>query len=205
MADATEPDGISPSSCRHRNRYSKKHHSAGSGTGRWHARLVGGVCGTRLGVEPAAKMRATHEAKPHPAYCALRARSNESIPQRWTADLGHVQVMAQPRDGPERLREIRRVLKSEGNFASANQTPRENREELLLPAIFPALVPSMAAAHLLATRWSAGKVIITVVGRKPQSGMPQPPPRTSTKRRAADLLRLDMHRRRSFHEASRTS
>jgi len=111
----------------------------GSGTGRFSSALSEGFSAQVLGVEPAANMRAAAEAKPHSPNVRFVQGDAESIPlDDGVADLVFMsQVLHHLVDGPKALREIRRVLKSNGNLC-VRQTTRENLDSYFYQRFFPA-------------------------------------------------------------------
>ena len=111
----------------------------GSGTGRFTTALSEAFAAQVLGVEPAANMRATAEAKPHPPTVRFVQGEAENIPlDNGAADLVFMsQVLHHLEDAPKALREIRRVLKSNGNLC-VRQTTRENRDSYFYQRFFPA-------------------------------------------------------------------
>lgn len=111
----------------------------GSGTGRFSTALSEAFGAQVLGVEPAANMRATADAKPHPPTVRFIPGQAESILlDDDTADLVFMsQVLHHLADGPKALREIRRVLKSDGNLC-VRQTTRENLDSYFYQRFFPA-------------------------------------------------------------------
>src|SRR6266508_2303432 len=111
----------------------------GSGTGRFTTALSEAFAARVLGVEPAANMRATAEAKPHPPTVRFVQGHAESIPlDDSVADLVFMsQVLHHLEDGPKALREIDRVLKSNGNLC-VRQTTRENLDSYFYQRFFPA-------------------------------------------------------------------
>jgi len=92
-----------------------------------------------LGVEPAANMRATAEAKPHPPTARFVQGQADGIPlDDGVADLVFMsQVLHHLEDGPKALREIRRVLKTDGSLC-VRQTTRENLDSYFYQRFFPA-------------------------------------------------------------------
>jgi ubiquinone/menaquinone biosynthesis C-methylase UbiE len=111
----------------------------GSGTGRFTTALSEAFAAQVLGVEPAANMRATAEAKPHPPTLRFIPGQAERIPlDDAVADLVFMsQVLHHLADGPKALREIRRVLKPNGNLC-VRQTTRENLDSYFYQRFFPA-------------------------------------------------------------------
>jgi ubiquinone/menaquinone biosynthesis C-methylase UbiE len=111
----------------------------GSGTGRFTTALSEAFAAQVIGVEPADNMRATAEAKPHPPNVRFVHGDAESIPvDDRVADLVFMsQVLHHLADVPKALREIRRVLKSNGNFC-VRQTTRENLDSYFYQRFFPA-------------------------------------------------------------------
>jgi ubiquinone/menaquinone biosynthesis C-methylase UbiE len=111
----------------------------GSGTGRFTTALSEAFAAQVLGVEPAANMRATAEAKPHPPTVRFVQGHAESIPlDDGVADLVFMsQVLHHLADCSKALREIRRVLKSNGNLC-VRQTTRENLNSYFYQRFFPA-------------------------------------------------------------------
>ncbi len=111
----------------------------GSGTGRFTGALAQAFAAQVLGVEPAANMRATAEAKPHPPTVSFVQGDAESIPlDDGVADLVFMsQVLHHLADGSKALREIRRVVKSNGNLC-VRQTTRENLDSYFYQRFFPA-------------------------------------------------------------------
>lgn len=111
----------------------------GSGTGRFTTALSEAFAAQVLGVEPAANMRATAEAKPHPACVRFIPGRAESIPlDDGMADLVFMsQVLHHLADGPKALREIGRVLKSDGNLC-VRQATLENLDSYIYQRFFPA-------------------------------------------------------------------
>jgi len=111
----------------------------GSGTGRFTTALSEAFAAQVLGVEPAANMRATAEAKPHPPTVRFVQGEAENIPvDDGVADLVFMsQVLHHLEDAPKALREIRRVLKSNGNLCF-RQTTRENLDSYFYQRFFPA-------------------------------------------------------------------
>ncbi len=110
----------------------------GSGTGRFTTALSEAFAAPVLGVEPAANMRATAEAKSHPAQVRFVQGQAESIPlDDGVADLVFMsQVLHHIADGPTALREIHRVLKSNGNLC-VRQATRENLDSYFYQRFFP--------------------------------------------------------------------
>jgi ubiquinone/menaquinone biosynthesis C-methylase UbiE len=96
----------------------------GSGTGRFTTALSEAFVAQVLGVEPAANMRATAEAKPHPSTVRFIPGRAESIPlDDGAADLVFMsQVWHHLVDAPKALREIRRVLKTDGKLCVRQAT-----------------------------------------------------------------------------------
>jgi len=111
----------------------------GSGTGRFTTALSEAFAAQVIGVEPAANMRATAEAKPHPPTVRFVQGQAKIIPlDDGVADLVFMsQVLHHIADGPTALREIRRVLKSNGNLC-VRQTTRENLDSYFYQRFFPA-------------------------------------------------------------------
>ena len=111
----------------------------GSGTGRFTAALAEEFAAQVLGVEPAANMRLTADAKPHPASIRFVQGQAESIPLgNGVADLVFMsQVLHHLADAPKALREIGRVLKSNGSLC-IRQTTRENLASYFYQRFFPA-------------------------------------------------------------------
>jgi len=111
----------------------------GSGTGRFSTVLSEAFAAQVLGVEPAANMRATAEAKPHPPSVRFVQGEAESIPLGdGVADIVFMsQVLHHVVDVSTALREIRRVLKSNGNLC-VRQTTRENLDSYFYQRFFPA-------------------------------------------------------------------
>jgi len=111
----------------------------GSGTGRFSSVLSEAFAAQVLGVEPAANMRATADDKPHPPTVRFVQGHAESIPLHdGVVDLVFVsQVLHHLEDAPKALREIRRVLKSNGNLC-VRQTTRENLGSYFYQRFFPA-------------------------------------------------------------------
>ena len=99
----------------------------GSGTGRFTTALSEAFAAQVLGVEPAANMRVTADAKPHPPSVRFVHGQAESIPlEDGMADLVFMsQVLHHLTDIPKALLEIRRVLKLNGTLC-VRQTTREN-------------------------------------------------------------------------------
>ena len=110
----------------------------GSGTGRFSTALSEAFAVEVLGVEPADNMRATAEAKPHSPNVRFVQGDAEKIPlDDGVADLVFMsQVFHHIADGPTALREIRRVLKSNGNLC-VRQTTRENLDSYFYQRFFP--------------------------------------------------------------------
>jgi len=111
----------------------------GSGTGRFSTALSEAFAAQVIGVEPAANMRATAEAKPHSPNVRFVQGHAESIPlDDGVADLVFMsQVLHHIADGQTALREIRRVLKLNGNLC-VRQTTRENLDSYFYQRFFPA-------------------------------------------------------------------
>jgi ubiquinone/menaquinone biosynthesis C-methylase UbiE len=111
----------------------------GSGTGRFSTALSEAFAAQVLGVEPATNMRATAAAKPHPPTVRFIPGRAESIPlDDSMADLVFMsQVLHHLVDGPKALREIRRVLKTEGKLC-VRQATRENLDCYIYQRFFPA-------------------------------------------------------------------
>ena len=111
----------------------------GSGTGRFTTALSEAFAAQVLGVEPAANMRATAEAKSHPPTLRFVQGDAGGIPlDDGVADLVFMsQVLHHLEDAPKALREIRRVLKSNGNLC-VRQTTRENLDSYFYQRFFPA-------------------------------------------------------------------
>ena len=111
----------------------------GSGTGRFSTALSEAFTSQVLGVEPAANMRATAEAKPHSPFVRFVQGEAENIPvDDGVADLVFMsQVLHHLVDGQKALREIHRVLKSNGNLC-VRQTTRENLDSYFYQRFFPA-------------------------------------------------------------------
>lgn len=111
----------------------------GSGTGRFSTALAEAFAAQVLGVEPAANMRATAEAKPHPPTVSFVQGDSESIPlDDGVADLVFMsQVLHHLADGSKALQEIRRVVKSNGSLC-VRQTTRENLDSYFYQRFFPA-------------------------------------------------------------------
>ena len=111
----------------------------GSGTGRFTAALAQAFSAQVLGVEPAANMRATADAKAHPASVRFVQGLAESIPlEDGMADLVFMsQVLHHLMDDSKALVEIRRVLKSNGSLC-IRQTTRENLASYFYQRFFPA-------------------------------------------------------------------
>jgi ubiquinone/menaquinone biosynthesis C-methylase UbiE len=111
----------------------------GSGTGRFTTALSEAFVAQVLGVEPAANMRATAEAKPHPSTVRFIPGRAESIPlDDSAADLVFMsQVWHHLVDAPKALREIRRVLKTDGKLC-VRQATRENLDCYIYQRFFPA-------------------------------------------------------------------
>jgi len=111
----------------------------GSGTGRFTTALSEAFAAHVLGVEPAANMRATAEAKPHPPTVRFVQGEAENIPvDDGVADLVFMsQVLHHLVDSQKALRGIRRVLKSNGNLC-VRQTTRENLDSYFYQRFFPA-------------------------------------------------------------------
>jgi len=111
----------------------------GSGTGRFTTALSDAFAAQVIGVEPAANMRATAEAKPHPPTVRFVQGDAESIPlDDGVADLVFIsQVWHHLADAPKALQEMRRVLKSNGNLC-VRQATRENLDCYFYQRFFPA-------------------------------------------------------------------
>jgi len=111
----------------------------GSGTGRFTTALSEAFGAQALGVEPAANMRATADAKPHPPTVRFIPGRAESIPlDDGMADLVFMsQVLHHLADGAKALREMRRVLKANGNLC-VRQATRENLDCYVYQRFFPA-------------------------------------------------------------------
>ena len=111
----------------------------GSGTGRFTTALSEAFAARVLGIEPAANMRAAAEAKPHPGTVSFVQGGAESIPlDDGVVDLVFMsQVLHHLEDAPKALREIGRVLKSNGNLC-VRQTTRENLDSYFYQRFFPA-------------------------------------------------------------------
>ena len=111
----------------------------GSGTGRFTAALAEAFAAQVLGVEPAANMRLTAKSKSHPATIRFVQGQAESIPlDDSVVDLVFMsQVLHHLADGPKALREIGRVLKSNGSLC-IRQTTRENLDSYFYQRFFPA-------------------------------------------------------------------
>ena len=111
----------------------------GSGTGRFSPALAEAFAAQVLGVEPAANMHATAEAKPHPPTVRFVQGRAESIPlDDGVVDLVFMsQVLHHLADGAMALREIGRVLKANGNLC-IRQTTRENLDSYYYQRFFPA-------------------------------------------------------------------
>jgi ubiquinone/menaquinone biosynthesis C-methylase UbiE len=111
----------------------------GSGTGRFTTALSEAFAAQVLGVEPAANMRLTAEAKAHSSSVRFVRGDAENIPlDVGAADLVFMsQVLHHLVDAPKALREIRRVLKSNGNLC-VRQTTRENLDSYFYQRFFPA-------------------------------------------------------------------
>ena len=111
----------------------------GSGTGRFTTALSETFAAQVLGVEPAANMRATAAAKPHPPTVHFIPGRAESIPlDDGAADLVFMsQVLHHLVDAPKALREIRRVLKTDGKLC-VRQATRENLDCYIYQRFFPA-------------------------------------------------------------------
>ena len=111
----------------------------GSGTGRFTAALAEAFAAQVLGVEPAANMRVTADAKPRPPLVRFVHGQAESIPlEDGMADLVFMsQVLHHLADSPRALREIGRVLKSNGSLC-IRQTTRENLASYFYQRFFPA-------------------------------------------------------------------
>ena len=111
----------------------------GSGTGRFTAALAEAFAAQVLGVEPAANMRVTADAKPHPPSVRFVQGQAESIPlEDGMADLVFMsQVLHHLTDIPKALLEIRRVLKLNGTLC-VRQTTRENLDSYFYQRFFPA-------------------------------------------------------------------
>lgn len=109
----------------------------GSGTGRFTAALAEAFAAQVLGVEPAANMRLTAESKSHPATIRFVQGQAESIPlDDGVVDLVFMsQVLHHLADGPKALREIGRVLKSNGSLC-IRQTTRENLDSYFYQRFF---------------------------------------------------------------------
>jgi ubiquinone/menaquinone biosynthesis C-methylase UbiE len=131
----------------------------GSGTGRFSSVLSEAFSAQVLGVEPAANMLATADAKAHSSSVRFVQGQAESIPlDDGVADLVFMsQILHHLADGPEALREVRRVLKTDGNLC-VRQTTRENLDSYFYQRFFPAAravderrLPSRAGLVGLAT------------------------------------------------------
>ena len=111
----------------------------GSGTGRFTAALAEAFAAQVLGVEPAANMRVTADAKPRPPSVRFVQGQAESIPlEDGMADLVFMsQVLHHLTDIPKALFEIRRVLKLNGTLC-VRQTTRENLDSYFYQRFFPA-------------------------------------------------------------------
>lgn len=111
----------------------------GSGTGRFTTALWEAFAAQVLGVEPAANMRATAEAKPHLPSVRFVEGHAESIPlDDGVADVVFMsQVLHHLEDALKALQEIHRVLKSNGNLC-VRQTTRENLDSYFYQRFFPA-------------------------------------------------------------------
>jgi ubiquinone/menaquinone biosynthesis C-methylase UbiE len=111
----------------------------GSGTGRFTAALAEAFAAQVLGVEPAPNMRVAADAKPHSASVRFVQGRAESIPvEDGMADLVFMsQVLHHLMDSLKALREIGRVLKSNGSLC-IRQTTRENLDSYFYQRFFPA-------------------------------------------------------------------
>lgn len=111
----------------------------GSGTGRFTTALSQAFATQVLGVEPAANMRATAEATSHPPFVRFVQGEAENIPlDDGAADLVFMsQILHHLADCSKALREIGRVLKSNGNLC-VRQTTRENLDSYFYQRFFPA-------------------------------------------------------------------
>ncbi len=110
----------------------------GCGTGRFTTALSEAFAAQVLGVEPAANMRATAEAKPHSPNVRFVQGHAESIPlDDGAADLVFMsQVLHHLEAARKAFREIRRVLKPNGNLC-VRQTTRENLDSYFYQRFFP--------------------------------------------------------------------
>ena len=111
----------------------------GSGTGRFTAALADAFSAQVVGVEPAANMRATAEAKSRANTMRFVQGHAETIPlDNGVVDLVFMsQVLHHLADGAKSLREIGRVLKSNGSLC-IRQTTRENLDSYFYQRFFPA-------------------------------------------------------------------
>jgi len=111
----------------------------GSGTGRFTSALAQTFSAQVLGVEPAPNMRVTANAKPHPTSVRFVQGQAESILlDNGVVDLVFMsQVLHHLADCPKALREIGRVLKSNGSLC-VRQTTRENLDSYFYQRFFPA-------------------------------------------------------------------
>jgi ubiquinone/menaquinone biosynthesis C-methylase UbiE len=110
----------------------------GCGTGRFTVALSEEFQAPVVGVEPAANMRATAEAKPHPATVRFVPGSAHDIPlQNGAADLVFMsQVFHHLAEPALALGEIRRVLSPAGRLC-LRQTTRENLDSYFYQRFFP--------------------------------------------------------------------
>ena len=111
----------------------------GSGTGRFTTALSEAFAVQVLGVEPAANMGATAEAKPHSPFVRFVPGEAECIPLNdAVADLVFMsQVLHHIAYASKALREIRRVLKTDGKLC-VRQATRENLDCYIYQRFFPA-------------------------------------------------------------------
>jgi ubiquinone/menaquinone biosynthesis C-methylase UbiE len=110
----------------------------GSGTGRFTTALSEAFAAQVLGVEPAANMRATAEAKSHSPFVRFVQGEAENIPlDDGAADIVFMsQVLHHLEDVPKALQEIHRVLKSNRNLC-VRQTAQENLDSYFYQRFFP--------------------------------------------------------------------
>jgi len=110
----------------------------GCGTGRFTVALCETFDAPVVGVEPAANMRSTAEAKPHPTAVRFVDGSANNIPlEEGSADLVFMsQVFHHLVDRDAALLEIRRVLAPRGRLC-LRQTTRENLDSYFYQRFFP--------------------------------------------------------------------
>lgn len=110
----------------------------GCGTGRFTVSLWETFGAPVVGVEPAANMRSTAEAKPHPTAVRFVQGSANDIPlECGSADLVFMsQVFHHLVERAAALREIRRVLAPQGRLC-LRQTTRENLDSYFYQRFFP--------------------------------------------------------------------